>query len=88
MAKILAKNVDSAIIFLYFARIWILTDWLGSSTLIIRICGRFMYKLYAFFGLDQIDRQTLECFFQFLPPYRQTKALRYRRETDRKTCVM
>lgn len=63
----LAKNVDSAIIFLYFARIWILTDWLGSSTLIIRTWGRFMYKLYAFFGLDQIDRQTLVCFFNFSP---------------------
>lgn len=47
-----------------------------------------MFKLYAFFGLDQIDRQTLEYLVQFLPPYRQAKALRYRQEADRKTSVM
>lgn len=55
---------------------------------IIRIWGKFMYKLYAFIGLEQIDRQTLEYLVQFLPPYRQEKALRYRQEIDRKTCVM
>lgn len=47
-----------------------------------------MYKLYAFFGLDQIDSQTLEYLLQFLPLYRQLKALRYRQEIDKKTCVM
>lgn len=47
-----------------------------------------MYKLYAFFGLEQIDRQTLEYLLHYLLPYRQEKALRYRQEIDRKTCVM
>lgn len=60
----------------------------GNSILIIRIWGRFMNKLYAFFGLEQIDRQTLDHLLHYLPPYRQEKALRYRQEIDRKTCVM
>lgn len=46
-----------------------------------------MYKLYAFFDLDQLNNETLEWYMQYLPEERRAKALRYRREIDRKLSV-
>lgn len=46
-----------------------------------------MYKLYAFFDLDQLNNETLEWCMQYLPEERRAKALRYRREIDRKLSV-
>lgn len=47
-----------------------------------------MYKLYAFFDLEQLDSKTLEKCMLFLPEERKAKALRYRREIDRKLSVV
>ena len=46
-----------------------------------------MYKLYAFFDLEQLNSETLERCMQYLPEERRAKALRYRREIDRKLSV-
>ncbi len=46
-----------------------------------------MYKLYAFFDLDQLNNETLEWCIQYLPEERKTKVLRYRREIDKKLSV-
>lgn len=46
-----------------------------------------MYKLYAFFDLDQLNNETLEWCIQYLPEERKAKVLRYRREIDRKLSV-
>lgn len=46
-----------------------------------------MYKLYAFFDLDQMNNETLKRCMQYLPEDRKAKALRYRREIDRKLSV-
>ena len=47
-----------------------------------------MYKLYAFFDLEQLNNETLEWCMQHLPEERKAKALRYRREIDRKLSVV
>jgi len=47
-----------------------------------------MYKLYAFFDLDQLNNETLEWCMQHLPEERRAKVLRYRREIDRKLSVV
>lgn len=47
-----------------------------------------MYKLYAFFDLEQLDSKTLEKYMLFLPEERKAKVLRYRRENDRKVSVV
>lgn len=47
-----------------------------------------MYKLYAFFDLEQLNNETLMRWIRCLPPERQDKALRYRREIDRKLSVV
>lgn len=47
-----------------------------------------MYKLYAFFDLDQLDNETMERCIQHFPEDRKAKALRYRREIDRKLSVV
>lgn len=46
-----------------------------------------MYKLYAFFDVEQLDKETLEKCMQHLPEERKAKVLRYRREIDRKLSV-
>lgn len=47
-----------------------------------------MYKLYAFFDLEQLDSKALEKCIRFLPEERKAKVLRYRREIDRKLSVV
>ncbi len=47
-----------------------------------------MYKLYAFFDLDQLNNETLEWCMQHLPEERKVRALRYRREIERKLSVV
>ena len=47
-----------------------------------------MYKLYAFFDLNQLNNETLEWCMQYLPEERRAKALRYRREIDRRLSVV
>lgn len=46
-----------------------------------------MYKLYAFFDLDQLNDETLQWYMRYLPEERKTKVLCYRREIDRKLSV-
>ena len=43
-----------------------------------------MYKLYAFFGLEQIDSTILKVFMNYLPEERKIKVLHYRWENDQK----
>ena len=47
-----------------------------------------MYKLYAFFDIDQIDSSILRKCIHYLPEERRAKALRYRRELDVKLSVI
>lgn len=47
-----------------------------------------MYEIYAFFNLEKFDQSTLEYFKRYLPPERKAKVRRYRREIDRKNCVI
>lgn len=47
-----------------------------------------MYNIYALFDLEQLDTSTLECYIRYLPQERQSKALRFRKEVDKKNCVM
>ena len=47
-----------------------------------------MYNLYAFFDLDQLNSEMLTRCLQYLPEERKAKALRYRREIDRKLSVI
>lgn len=44
-----------------------------------------MHKIYACFDLEEIDINTLE---YYLPPERKEKFLRFRREIDKKNCVV
>lgn len=46
-----------------------------------------MYKLYAFFDLEQLNKEILKRCMQHLPEERKAKVLRYRREIDRKLSV-
>lgn len=46
-----------------------------------------MYKLYAFFDLDQLNNETIEWCMQHLPEERRAKVLHQRREIDRKLSV-
>lgn len=46
-----------------------------------------MYKLYAFFDLEQLNNEILEWCMRYLPEERKAKALRYRLEIDRKLSV-
>lgn len=43
-----------------------------------------MYKLYAFFDLEQFNSEVIEKCMRFLPEERRVKVLRYRRNNDRK----
>lgn len=47
-----------------------------------------MYQIYACFDLTKLDTCMLEFYMQYLPPERQSKALCFRKEIDKKNCVM
>ncbi len=47
-----------------------------------------MYRLFAFFELDKVNDEQLDFWFSCIPEKRREKALRYRREIDRKTSVI
>lgn len=47
-----------------------------------------MYEIYAFFDVDQFDQASFEYFKQYLPPERRARMQRYRREIDRKNCLI
>lgn len=47
-----------------------------------------MYKIYLFRQLEQITEEFIDRSLALLPEERRQKALRYRRMTDRKNCVI
>ena len=47
-----------------------------------------MYKIYALFDLTQLNTCVLESYIRYLPPDRKAKALRFRKEIDKKNCIL
>lgn len=47
-----------------------------------------MYKIYALFDLTQLNTCMLESYMRYLPPERQAKTLCFRKEIDKKNCIM
>lgn len=47
-----------------------------------------MYKIYVISDMERIDCSSLDPYFLYLPEDRREKALRFRRNIDKKNCVI